>query len=350
MTSPQVSEPKAKKPDWLWIGLCVLVGVAAIFVAWRLVLPNPDLNAMPAFWSGVLINVGTSILLAGVLFVLERRFVKETRVVVAEAAEAAATQAVEHASNANNQLGARVSELEARLNEQLAEQQRIHDEALSSLTSDASYESVFPSLKMAYELGAVSQQGLTIPAGPDAGSPRIRFVYEPAFYDDEGGGHEEQLTVQYVAERKPNEMGTPIVSTLWHAGDHPTDVFRRLMADMVRSGRGNDTKRLKIGNAFTNLALALKEAMSARRGDESWQSGGSVIELLTDGWILTENGVETRGHGIVATPPQFTPPFSASERQAWRLPDKPKWADPEVWKVAMQRGQQELPTYSPFPF
>ena len=345
------SESKAKKPNWIWIGLCVLIGLAAIFVAWRLIIPNPEQNAMPAFWSGVLINVGTSILLAGILFVLERRFVKETRQVAAEAAEAAASQAVEQAANANQQLNARVSELEERLNGQLAEQQKNHDEALNSLTSDASYDSVLPNLKTAYEFGAISRQGLTVPAGPDLESPRVTFVYQPAYFNEEGGGHDEQLTVEYVAERKPNEIGTPIISAPWHPGEDPIEVFRQLMDDLVRSGRGNDKNRLKIGYAFTNLALTLKEAMSARRGDDSWQSGGSVRELLSDGWILTENGVEARGHGIVATPGQLVPPFSISERQAWKLPDKPEWADSDVWETAMQRGRRELPAYSsPFPF
>ncbi|WP_406636930.1 hypothetical protein [Pseudarthrobacter quantipunctorum] len=347
MSSIPTPETKGKRLNWLWIGLCVLVGLAAVIFAWRLIVPNPDVNALPAFWSGVLVNVGTSVLLAGILFVLERRFVRETRQVAA----AAATQAVERAANANQQLSSRVSELEERLKGQLAEQQKNHDEALNSLTADASYESVLKNLKTAYEFGAISRRGLTVPAGPEVDSPRVTFIYQPAFYNEDGDGHDEQLTVRYVAERNSHEIGTPLISALWHPGEDPVEVFRGLMDDMVRSGRGSEKNRLKIRNAFTNLASTLKEAVSSRRGDESWQSGGSVGELISDGWILTENGVEARGHGIVATPAELSPPSSVTERQAWKLPDKPEWADSDVWKTAMQRGQQELrATYSAFPF
>ncbi|TAK09378.1 hypothetical protein EPO44_01390 [bacterium] len=275
---------------------------------------------------------------------------KDTREVAVAAAEAAATQAVEQTSGVNQQLSARISELEERLNGQLTRQDEILDEALNALSRDASYDSVASNLRTAYEQGAISGQGLTVPAGPDLDSPRVTFVYQPTFYNDDGDGHAEHLKVTYVAEQRPNEIGTPVVEEFWHVDEDPTDVFQRLMEGMVRAGRGGDKNRLKIADAFTNLALALREAIAARRGDDSWQSGGSVIEFVSDGWILSENGVEAKGYGVVATPRQLTVPFSVADRQKWKLPERPEWAASDVWEKSMERGRRELPAFSSFPF
>ncbi|MDR6989121.1 hypothetical protein J2Y66_003636 [Paenarthrobacter nitroguajacolicus] len=351
MTSAPTSKPLAKKKlNWLWIGLCTFAGLTAVFLGWQLILPNPDQNAQPTFWSGVLINVGTSTLLAGILFLLERRFVKDTREVAVAAAQAAATQVVEQTSGANTQLSSRISDLEERLNSQLAQQDKSRDEALDALKLDVSYRSVFSNLKTAYEQRAITRQGLTVPAGPELSSPRVSFVYLPTFYNEDHDGQDEHLKVRYVAEQRSNELGTPVVEEMWHVDEDPTDVFHRLMERMVRAGRGGDKNRLRIADAFRNLAIVLKEAIAARRGDESWQSGGSVVELISDGWVLTENGVEVREHGIVATPKELTKPFAIEDRQKWSLPEKPEWAELDVWEKSMERGSRELPAFSSFPF
>lgn len=338
---------KSTKLNWVWVLLCALLGGAAVF--WACSLVWGDSNALPGFWSGVLVNVGTTILLAGVLFWLERRFVKETGQVARAAASSAATQAASQVAVAsdevNKQLSARISDLEERLKAQRGEQTKSDEEAVDILSADASYGSVCRALKAAFDIEAISQYGVTVPAGSEIASPRVNFRYQPAWRNEDGDGRGEGIEVSYVVENlSPNSIGTPFIGVSW-AGEDPAGIFNELLERMVRGGFGSDTHRVQIEQAFRNLALALGQAVAARRCEPSaWQSSESLLEIVTKDWVITRSGVEVQGHGVVAKATKFRNGSGLRPEAVgtWTKPEKPDWAQQQEWDVAMERGRSVL--------
>lgn len=355
------SEPRQKVPaklNWVWIALCSVVGCGAIGVAWALV--RKDEESLPGFWSGVLINVGTSILLAGVVFWLERRFVRQTGEVALSVATTAATAAAVQTAAARDrtdkQLFARLSDLEERLDKQRSAQTVAADQTLRKLNEDASYASVALALKNALQMGAITGEGLVVPAGDEVTSPRVKFIYRQAWRNEDGDGDEEGLEVAYVPIRSSGETVNAFnvfgVTSYWNEGQDPASVFHALMEQMVSRGYGYETRRLKIEPAFRHLAKALPEAVSARRGDESaWQSSASLLEVIQEGWVITTDGVEVKGRGLIVATGVFQnePSFQAQAALGWEKPEKPDWADSEEWDVAMSRGRAVLSLRSTWP-
>lgn len=219
------------KLNWIWIVLCAVVGCGAIGVAWSLL--RDDEESLPGFWSGVLINVGTSILLAGVIFWLERRFVRQTGEVALSVATTAATAAVVQTAaardRADEQLFARLSDLEERLDRQRSAQTTADDQTLQKLNEDASYASVSEALKNALQIGAITEEGLVVPAGEEPASPRVKITYRQAWRNEDGDGQDDGLEVAYVPNPKSGEAFNVFgVTSYWNEGQDPTDVFTRL--------------------------------------------------------------------------------------------------------------------------
>ena len=67
----------AARIRWAWIAGCVVLGLAAIAAGWAIVL---DANRT-GYVAGVLANVGTTLLLVGIVVLLERRIVGSARAV-----------------------------------------------------------------------------------------------------------------------------------------------------------------------------------------------------------------------------------------------------------------------------
>ncbi|SDQ67532.1 hypothetical protein [Arthrobacter crystallopoietes] len=350
MTSNLKSSSKqAGKINWIWIVACAGAGCAAIGWGWSII--QSDENALSGFWSGVLVNVGTSILLAGVLFWLERRFVKEAGKVAIAAATNAVTQTAAARNEANERLSARISDLEERLTRQRAEQEKADVETIASLSEDASHDSVFSALRTAYEIGAITGKGLTVPTGLEPTAPRVTFRFRPGWRNEEGGGQDEGLDVEYVVQASRNRIGAPLVIVSWDRNEDPAQIFHELMEEMVRAGFGAETRRMKIEPAFRHLQRALRDAVSARRGEESaWQSGDPFLEFVTEGWVITKSGVEVQGHGIVAQAANFDNQGASGPRPlpSWDAPKKPDWAEAQIWEVAMDRARDQLRSWDPW--
>ena len=67
----RVDGPARPRIRWAWIAGCVVLGLAAIAAGWAIVL---DANRT-GYVAGVLANVGTTLLLVGIVVLLERRIV-----------------------------------------------------------------------------------------------------------------------------------------------------------------------------------------------------------------------------------------------------------------------------------
>lgn len=124
------------------------------------------------------------------------------------------------------------------------------------------------------------------------------------------------------------------------------------MEEMVSRGYGLEARRLRIEPFFRHLAKALPEAVAARRVDESaWQSSASLLEVIREGWVITTNGVEVKGRGLIVAAGAFQdePSFRPQPALGWKKPEKPDWADSKEWDVVMSRGRAVLRRLSPWP-
>lgn len=98
------SPPTRLRIRWGWFLFCIVLGFAAITVGWLLVSADNRLG----YAGGVFGNVGTTLLLVGIVVLLERRIVDMAVKVVRNAAEEARVRT-------NEEVRAQVRDLEDRL-------------------------------------------------------------------------------------------------------------------------------------------------------------------------------------------------------------------------------------------
>jgi hypothetical protein len=130
-----VTEPTAAKPRlrvrWGWIIGCIVLGLAGIAAGYRLVAPTDRTG----YVASVLAGVGTTLLLVGIVVLLERRIVDTAAKVVRRAvdAERAASDA---------RVDRLVSDLTDRLNAEWAHTEATDVAAMKQRTTELTHEMV----------------------------------------------------------------------------------------------------------------------------------------------------------------------------------------------------------------
>jgi predicted phage tail protein len=129
--------PTRLRIRWGWFIGCILLGLAALLVGW-LVIPAA---AGQGYLAGVLANVGTTLLLVGVVLLLERRIIDNAARLVRSANE-----------EANEAIRVQIRDLEQRLaaewesataenvDEKKAETARLTDEFTKRIVDEAKRE------------------------------------------------------------------------------------------------------------------------------------------------------------------------------------------------------------------
>ncbi|MEU4360350.1 hypothetical protein [Promicromonospora sp. NPDC023987] len=342
-------ESEKQRLRWGWIALAALVGGAAIGWGWWLSVRG----GQPEYWPGVLANLGTSVLLAGFLFLLERRFVSETGKVVQEATSAAVANAARDAAAqtqaATASLVERLSELEHQLDVHRSQAAADQDERLS-IGDEVSYEKVFEAITVAEEMGAIIARGVVVPASGSLDGPRLSFSRQrtPVSNDSrdliDGQGSERYSIL--LGLETGDVWNSPAAN--WSPEDSPSEAFVRLDKEMIRQGFGPDAKVLEPAVALRNLSYALKSAVAARRSEDgAWLSGASLLEVLADGWALTERGLEVKGHGVVVDHRRWPPATGGFWNPDGVPPTRPSEFDPATWDVALEHGHSWFPLGRP---
>ena len=130
--------PTRSRIRWGWFIGCILLGLAAIVIGWSVVAPSA---AGPAYLAGVLANVGTTLLLVGIVVLLERRIIDNAMRLVRSANE-----------QTNEAIRVQIQDLEHRLatewesatpenvGEKKAETTRLTDEFTKRIVDEAKRE------------------------------------------------------------------------------------------------------------------------------------------------------------------------------------------------------------------
>lgn len=321
---------------WGFVGLWTAVGMGIVAVATHLANGWADSN----YWSSVLVNLGTTVLLAGFLVWLERRFVVTAQRVAAETATVVATEAATTvAQEATRNLSARLDSLQDRLQGEREERARQQDSAVAALSSEASRAAVVTALSTAADVGASTNRVfVTAGSGPDA--PVVAF--ELVVPDDE----EDDLGLQLLVE-----TGNGWHRTIeWPIDEDPVRVLAHLETEIMRAGQGDRLRSFQADRLFSLLHAGLRDAIAGRRGDaDAWRSTSTLLDVIDEDWIVSEVAVEHRLHGAVIGSEAYPQMWFQGTIRPGTQPPRPEWVDEQTWGWVLRRGRLRLEkTTSPF--
>jgi hypothetical protein len=358
----------------LFVGLGALLLAAAGSVSYGLTWMRDE---EAAFWSGLLVNVGTTLLLGAALVWFERVIVtrvrEQNRQAIGEAADVAATEAAERASerfrSLTSDLTARVEDIDRRLSATREIVRQEQEEALTGIGGEISRSAMIVALRAATAIRAIDRPGqsegssLIVPAGEDFDAPLIRVVYAapddlPAqeASDGEVGDEREEVWLSSISPGidilglNPGWSGTR-----WEPERGPEAVFQQLARQMVRDGSAASSRRIHVGSFLNHLQAALRLAIEAREGDEGARlSGEPVREFITTDCFVTAKGVEFLGATFRVDSWRFEHESEDESGLFETLPRRPENIDSALWAHAMDRGrrhfagQVELARWTPF--
>lgn len=337
------SQPDETRVRWWLIALFAALGAGFIWagaaVADGVVLALKERQA--SYWSGVAVNLGSALLLAGAIVwferVITRRVTRATTLVARQVATEAATVAADTA----------VREATARIQPKLDEIDRLLDqraqawmdepaEAAATLGEEASREAMMKLMAEATEIRAIevvrneTEGRIVVPAGEGVNPPRIEVTYTPMHNLFEGATG--RISIRGLAS-----AGTAEIE--WSDGLDALSFFANLRRSMVREGAGESAKRLSPATFFRNLAYILDAAIKARnRAESAWLSGARVVEMIAIGWAMTATGLEVEGRGTLFRVRQI----GGIDGNVWRedtTGEMPEGLDPTLWKRAKWIGE-----------
>lgn len=278
--------------DGKWIVVCSFVGAGFWAAAF---LTSDGLG-----WVGVfpewMLHVGTAIGLAGLLFLLERRF--ERSVSATKELIEGAEQRFEARSEA---LTSRVDELGEQFRSGLAARSDAQDSVIQALADDFSFSTVTAALETANDLAALAYGYPTVQASadPDELALEVRWFTGPYL-----GGREDRFDPTLtLLGRFGNTALVPardfVVAVVWEPGMSAADASLALATELLTKGRWKSSDTLDWELAATELVRTLNVAVrSRRRTDGAWQLNGALLELVGVAWALSEAGIE---HVIMAS-------------------------------------------------
>lgn len=303
------------------------------------------------FWSGLAVNVGTSLLLASVLIGLERVIVRKVRedrlVAVTQVAEIAAESAAQKTAQA---FQPQLDDLDRRIRERSSS--RIEDaaEAAQKVADLGTYESVRDALSAAADIEAISKPHtainswstlgweIIVPAGDGIISPRMCVTFYPSGPTGEGTvmfsafGHRASTAVDWLPEKTPEE------------------VFDDLQESMVRAGLAVVGRAMSAEALFHNLGAALRDAVLSRRAAPgAWRGTEPAIEMVTESCVMTSAGVEMRDLGLVIKRSSFGmyDPAEPENLYDQTFPPKPEIVHADLWDELIRRGNFHYPRPDP---
>jgi hypothetical protein len=331
---------------WWLAALSVVLGVLVLVAAGLIAHDRTWLrDSGAAFWSGLAVNVGTSLLLAAVLIGLERVIVRKVR----EDRQAAVTQAAEIAAESAAQrtveaFRPELDDLDRRIRGRASTRVEDAAETAQRVADLGTYEAVREALAEADRIGAIpparsgldswSTQGteVIVPAGWGLDAPRMRVTFYRGSRSGEGAvmfsmfGHREATAVDWVPDWTPEQ------------------VFDELQESMVRSGLATLGSSMSAEALFWNLSYVLGDALLSRRAAPgAWHSTTApVIEMVLEGCVMTDDGIEILDHGLVVKRSDFgfylpsDPKIGGYDES---IPPRPESVNAALWNELIRRGE-----------
>ncbi len=302
-------------------------------------------------WQGVspsiLVNVGTALLLAGLLFFLEKGFTR--RVISANRAsiEAAAQQVEQRLEARTQALSTRIDDLQAQVAGRMQQRAQQGDAKVAALADDINYDSITAALTEANDLGAIHWGRIAVRASTDLDGVVLIFKWgldlrAPA------RGPVLEIEARIEADLK-RHGGRRIIAVEWGRGEPYVDVFDRLNRELQSLGRWHGPDTVNWSLAMENFRRSLDLAITSRRDGSAagpWRLNGALYELVGDDWAVTEAGIESRAaNGVVLAEAEFPEddfrnPYEPEK--PWN-PPAPEGVPAEQWDRLLRLGRRVHP-------
>jgi hypothetical protein len=229
------------------------------------------------FWLGLWLNLGAASLLFVALYVVERavldRRVEQARVEIGDAVD-------RQLGELRSEMGVSIGELERRFADQIQQREQDDQTLLDAFHEQPTAATTSDMLARATALGAVSSDG-----------PRVEIpnIYERVRFAPDGNGG-----VKVILERWNTE---PIKTVPWDEGWDASSMFLHVAEALQAEGLYPGEGSFSPDRMLTQLAETVRIAVGARtaRGTAPHDLG-PVIELIGQGWAVTEDGLEALGN------------------------------------------------------
>lgn len=326
---------------WGRISLITLFGMALVSVPFYLADRDPAYGDVPGLTSATLTNIGTSVVLVGIVFFLERGFVKRVTAAAAQSTARMVEERTAALQTKNQELAIELSDLRAKFEGLAADESAQRIAPLRNVATDVSFDSVAEALETANDFGALQGGVVAVPLKSPVDEPElVTFDWrDHELRDPTGrrtGEYAPAIAVNYLATRSPGGgPGLPVVEVLWMPDEPPSRALLKLRNEMIRQGFGAEAKDVT-PDVLGHVGQALSDAVSGRTAEAGAWVRGQLVEWLAHGWAVTDEGLISREHGMLARsdfpwdvgqpfPPKFEPP----------APD----GVPEVfWRFAVERA------------
>ena len=258
-----------------------VAGAGALFAASPFAFTlwvNDDFGAWEVIAATTLTNIGTTLALAIVLFILERHFTRTVTEAVTEQTRNEVAVQTKDIRESTRVLQQRVSDIAKELDERRQARADEQEAVISSLLDGVSFDTVASALERANDLKALRYGHVTVPAGPSLESPRVRLFWGDTVGSSFGTGNvfddaPPAIILSYEVPYDQQGGGYTPASVRWRYGQSATDALDGLISQMQKAGY--IAEAAQIGpDMFIYLADALKEAMAARTGaGDAWLRG-----------------------------------------------------------------------------
>ncbi|MGC5222557.1 hypothetical protein ACPW96_08155 [Micromonospora sp. DT81.3] len=327
--------------------LFVALGGLCIFIGGSIAYQGTALRGDHAsFWSGLLVNVGTSLLLAAALVWFERVVINEVQKSNQAAVDSAATSAARAVEDrVGGRLNERLDELDRRLEAATTDAANARMRAASDV-GDLTFESMKRALSQARAINAIASRPgyasdvatIIVPAGDHRDAPQVQVIYYPP-------SNEYGEVIDFdVHTASGSARGT------WTADRPVADAFAELSQELVTIGERSAAHALSAEAVFRNVGSVLFDAVAGRQGDDSsWTQGEPVFEMVAEGWIVSTAGIEVRDHGVVLEASQFgsygRPGYGSQSNRVHgeNIPTAPpSGLDVGIWERAIKQARPHI--------
>lgn len=288
----------------------------------------------------VLINIGTTLMLAAILILVDKWLVRVEQVAEHRATEMVDNQTRELRSQTAD-LATRVEALQDALDGRLAQKEAERTDKFAAVAQDVSFDTVTAALESANDVGALATGSIVVPAGSGFDAPRVYISWAPRPESDfhEAGEESESLFLLVV-----DGGGQTSVVVDWTEDKPAIEVLEEVVHGLDRTGNAPLARAFSSDTFFRNIARALADATRIRTDSSGSGFTGATHEWLAEGWVVSDKGLFSTDHGLVIDRgsikfpvPMMRPRSKEDPQPPEQQFESPEGIDPQFWELAMKR-------------
>jgi len=293
----------------------------------------------------LLVNVGTALGLAALVFVMERHFT----VTVARETDAVRREVREEFDRRADALETRINELAGRTRAEAQRRDSASDAIIERAADVSSRAAIANALAVAYKLHALDGIGLTVPASQTPTGLRLNFSWGSETAETRWDGDREweapKLTVNNDG-RMPPRGGRLVMKVVWKESDSAEAVGANVRDALIRVGEYAGEDSFDWQYTLVSLVEGLRRAVASQRRDPGVPNlHGKLIEMASRSIVFTTAGIETADGELLVPSKAFPrPDFGrglqrVGDRERWRPDHRPEsLVNDDEWDWLITRG------------